>query len=335
MSYAYPKAGTRNSAVRVGVVAATGGATTWMKTPGDPREHYIPRMQWLDPETLAFQYTNRAQTGNRLMLGTAASGEVTAAFQESGQAWLDSVRGLTGGRGDADPALWFNNQREFTWTSDKSGWSHVYAVDRTSGRDRPLTVMQGDVIAVEALDERGNRLYFIASPTNATQRYLYSVPLNSSAAARRVTPEGQAGSNEYDISPDSRWALHTHSRVDSSPTVDLIALPEHRVVRRLVDNAALRAKVAPMLAQRVEFVSVETPGGVVMDGYVIKPRSFDPKRAYPVIVYVYGEPADVTVIDRWSGGRCCSVALSRTRGTWSSASTTAARRRLRGLRGER
>ena len=303
MSYAYPKAGTRNSAVRVGVVAAAGGTTTWMNTPGDPREHYIPRMQWLDPETLAFLYTNRAQTENRLMLGAAASGVVREVFRESGEAWLDSVTPdpLTGDGGDLDPASWFNNKREFTWKSDKDGWSRVYAVDRTSGRDRLLTAIQGDVIELQALDERGNRLYFIASPNNATQRYLYSVPLNGSAAARQVTPDVQAGTNGYVISPDGRWALHLHSSVDSPPTIDLIALPEHKVVRRLVDNTALRMKVAPMLAQPVEFVRVEISGGVVMDGYVVKPRSFDPSRTYPVIVYVYGEPADVTVVDRWGG----------------------------------
>jgi dipeptidyl-peptidase-4 len=300
LSYPYPKAGTRNSAVRIGVVAAGGGATTWMKTPGDPRDHYIPRLQWIDAATVAFHYTNRAQTENRMLVGAAATGAVTEVFRETGQAWLDSVRGLTG-TGDADPASWFGDRREFTWITDKDGWSHVYAVDRTNRRDRLLTAIPGDVIEVESLDERGNRLYFIASPDDATQRYLYSAPLSGAAPAQRLTPRDHSGTHGYDISPDGRWALHTYSTVDSPPRIDLISLPDHKVVRPLVDNDALRAKMAPMLRPPVEFVRVEIPGGVSIDGYVVKPRSFDPQRSYPVIVYVYGEVAGVTVMDRWLG----------------------------------
>jgi dipeptidyl-peptidase-4 len=299
-TYAYPKAGTRNSAVRIGVVAAGGGATTWMKTPGDPRDFYIPRMQWVDAATVAFHHVNRAQTDNRMLLGAAGTGVVTTAFHETGKAWLDSVRALVGA-GDSDPAWWINDGREFTWTSDKDGWSHVYAVDRASGRDRLLTALQGDVVEVEGLDRSGNRLYFIASPENATQRYLYSAPLTGQAAATRITPADRRGTSSYDLSPDGRWALHTHSAVDAPPTIDLIALPEHTAVRRLIDNRSLAARVAPLVTPPVEFVSVEIPGPVRMDGYVVKPRTFDPGRRYPVVVFVYGEPANVTVTDRWIG----------------------------------
>jgi dipeptidyl-peptidase-4 len=301
LSYPYPKAGTRNSAVRIGIVAVDGGTTRWIAAPGEAREHYIPRMQWIDAETVAFHYTSRTQTENRMMLGKAATGVVTEAFRETGTAWLDSVmRGLDR-PGDADPAVWFNDKREFTWVSDKDGWSHVYAVDRMTGRNRLLTTMQADVIELNALDERGNRVYFIASPDHATQRYLYSAPLNGSASPVRITPADRRGTNAYEISPDGRWALHTHSSVDSPPSIDLIALPEHQVVRRLIDNKTLTTKVASLLTQRVEFVTVEIPGLVAIDGYVVKPRSFDPARTYPVIVFVYGEPATVTVTDRWIG----------------------------------
>ena len=45
----YPKAGTTNSAVRIGVVSADGGQTTWMQMPGDSRQNYLSRLEWLDP----------------------------------------------------------------------------------------------------------------------------------------------------------------------------------------------------------------------------------------------------------------------------------------------
>ena len=56
-----------------------------------------------------------------------------------------------------------------------------------------------------------------------------------------------------------------------------------------------------MLNPPVEFTTVDIGGGVALDGYIIKPSSFDPSRKYPVIVYVYGEPASQTVSNRWGG----------------------------------
>jgi len=85
--------------------------------------------------------------------------------------------------------------------------------------------------------------------------------------------------------------------------VELVALPEHRVVRTLADNSALASKAAALLTPRTEFLSVDIGGGVVLDGSMFTPPGFDPARRYPAIVYVYGEPASQTVVDRWGGSR--------------------------------
>jgi dipeptidyl-peptidase-4 len=85
------------------------------------------------------------------------------------------------------------------------------------------------------------------------------------------------------------------------PRTEVLSLPDHRPIRRLVDNATLSAKIAPLLLPPVEFLKVDLGGGVVLDGYLIKPRTFDPSKKYPVLVHVYGEPASTTVNDRWGG----------------------------------
>src|SRR5262249_49748563 len=105
------------------------------------------------------------------------------------------------------------------------------------------------------------------------------------------------------ISPDGRWAFHTYSRADVPPQVDLVSLPDHRVVRTLAASAAMTAKVAPLNSPPTEFVTVDVGGGVTLDASLVKPRDFNPSRKYPLIVYVYGEPASQTVVDRWGGGR--------------------------------
>ena len=298
-TFAYPKAGTTNSAVRLGVVPAAGGMTTWIQAPGDARQHYIVRLQFLDSDRVAFLQANRAQTESRMLIGAAATGVVTEVFREQANAWLDSISGLFD-PGD-DPALWFDNGRQFTWVSDKDGWSHVYAVSRETSKDRLLTRFDADVIEMAGLAAPDNRLYFIASPENATERYLYAASLSGDGAPVRVTPAGAPGTHTYQLSPDGRSAVHTFSSANTPPRTELISLPDHRTIRTFVDNAALAQRVAGTLTPTVELVQVSIGSGVTMDGYVLKPKTFDETRKYPVIVYVYGEVAGVTVTNRWMG----------------------------------
>ncbi|HQZ16147.1 MAG TPA: prolyl oligopeptidase family serine peptidase, partial [Vicinamibacteria bacterium] len=119
------------------------------------------------------------------------------------------------------------------------------------------------------------------------------------------TPESQPGSHSYNVAPGGRMAFHAYSRYDQPPVQDVVALPEHRSLRALTDVSALAAKVAPLLTPAVEFFIVDIGSGIhiPLDGWMLKPKGFDPKKRYPVIVFVYGEPASQTVTDRWGGGR--------------------------------
>jgi len=166
----------------------------------------------------------------------------------------------------------------------------------------PITPAGSDLIARGQVDDKNGWFYYDASPTNATQRYLYRARLDGTGVPERLTPPDQPGSHRYVFSPDSRWALHTYSTFDKPPATDLVRLPDHRSERMLEDNAALAALVKPLIARPTEFFQLDIGGGVVMDAWMIKPRDFDPAKKYPVFVYVYGEPAGQTVMDDWRGG---------------------------------
>ncbi len=137
--FPYPKTGTKNSAVRVGIVSADGGATRWVQAPGDPRDHYIARLEWVEAATVALQQLNRHQNTLDMLLADAATGSVRRAFRDQSDSWVDVP----------DEVVWFNQNREFTWTSEKDGWRHVYAVSR-DGAERLLTKFDGDVAAIAA-----------------------------------------------------------------------------------------------------------------------------------------------------------------------------------------
>jgi dipeptidyl-peptidase-4 len=290
----YPKVGEPNSASRIGVVSSGGGKTRWFELPGDPRNHYLARMEWANnSRDVCFQRLNRLQNTNWVMLGDIQTGEVRTILTEQDDAWVDVGNDLH----------WLDKGKQFTWVSERDGWRHIYIASRDWKQVALLTPGEYDIISLQTVDEVGRWVYFTASPDNPTQRYLYRVSLDVSAQAERVTPSDQSGTHSYRISPDSRWAFHTFSSFDDPPLTTLVRLPEHEVVRTLIDNSSLRNKVKAFKRHPVEFFRIEIEKGVELDGWSMKPPDFDPKKRYPLLFFVYGEPWGTTVVDRWGGNR--------------------------------
>ena len=300
----YPKAGTTNSAGRIGVVAATGGATTWLAIDGDPRNEYLARMDWAglnNSSELLIQRMNRPQNEIDVLLADARTGTVKTILVERDSAWVDVVNDVR----------WLDKDRVFTWMSERNGWRRMYSVSRDGATIKALSADSMDVThpafafgaqAVLGTDATGEYIYHYASPQNPTQLYLYRTSLKRPGATTRVTPADQPGTHSYSISPNGRYAVHTWSAFGTPPTVELITLPDHRRVRVLQDNAELRARVAGLELGPREFFRVDIGDGVKLDGWMIKPPGFDQTKKYPVLFEVYGEPAAQTVTDSWGGG---------------------------------
>ena len=287
----YPKAGTTNSAVTAGVVSVDGGKITWLDIPGDPRDNYLPWMEWAGPGEIMVQRINRRQNHDDVLLVNAETGKARNVVAERDSAWVDLVGEVP----------WLKGDREFLWTSERDGWRHVYRVDRSSGKATLVTPGNFDVLSMAGLDQQGGWVYYLASPDNATQRFLYRSRLSGKGAAERVTPRVAGGSHGYSVSPDGKWALHTWSDFDTPPVTDLVALPAHRSVRTLVANDTLKSRVASFTATKGSFFKVTLPDSATLDGWMIRPADFDSTKHYPVLMFVYGEPASQTVRDQWMG----------------------------------
>ena len=297
--YKYPKPGQTNSAVRLGIVSAAGGPTLWLKTPGDPRNTYIPYTEWTGDNQIILQHMNRLQNTNTVFIANPDTGALRQMFQDKNDSWVEVNRNLR----------WIEGGRRLLFTSERDGWRHLYAISR-EGDARLITNAPFDMVSLAAVDEPGGWAYFIASPENATQRYLYRARLDGSKT-ERITPANQPGTHTYNISPDCQWAFHSVSTFDSPGESDLISLPAHKVVRVLNDNAALKAQVAPILAGRTEMVHIPVGHDTTLDGWLIRPTKFDPSKKYPIIVNVYGEPAASTVNDSWgANNRMLMAALA-------------------------
>ena len=291
----YPKAGQTNSAGRAGVVSAAGGETRWLNIPGDPRNNYITRMEWVPAKggskELVIQHMNRLQDTLHVMLADAETGQARTLFTEADVPWVDHF----------DQLQFLNGGKDILWMSERSGWSQLYLIPRDGGAPRPLTSGDFDVFGVQRVDTIGKWVYYVASPDNPTQRYLYRINYAKRVPAQRLTPQGETGWHTYAMSPGSRYAVHTYSRFGVPPTIALVSLPDNRTLRTLVDNVELKAKLAGLRLGATEFRQIDIGSGIKLNAAFIKPPHFDSTARYPVFFYVYGGPGSQTVTDNWGG----------------------------------
>ena len=233
--FPYPKPGTKNSAVRVGIVASDGGAAVWVKSAEPLRDHYIPRMEWADERTLVLQNMNRLQNRNDVMLADVTSGDARRILRDEGRGWVEHM----------DEVAWLHGGREFVWVSESDGWRHAYAVKPDGSGKRLLTKIRWR----SGLDYRGRH--------RRREPLLHCVPCECDPAlpvcgearrrrnrARASRQLNQPGTHGYNVSPNGRWAMHSWSSFQSPPRTEIVALPDHRSVRVLVDNAVLASKVS-------------------------------------------------------------------------------------------
>lgn len=288
----YPKVGAELSAVKIGIVPATGGKTRWFDIPGDPQNNYLARMDFIpDSNEVMIQQLNRSQNRNQVWIGDIDSMTLSNILTEEDEAFLDIH----------DNILWLEDGKYFTWSSERDGWLHLYKVSRDGSKVQAITKGDFDVESISCIDPISGFVYYIASPEDFTQRYLYRSQINGTGKAERITPAKNSGQNAYQISSDSKFAVHTFQNATTPPVTSLVSIPDHKEMRVLEGNGDLKAKYQNLGLNPKEFIKVDI-GDVELDAWMIKPMGFDASKKYPLLFYVYGEPAGSTVQDSWSGG---------------------------------
>ena len=307
----YPKVGEAPSPVRIGVVSLGNGFIRWMDIDGDPQQNYLPRMEWSGANELVVQQLNRKQQESKLMYCNATDGKSRTFWAESSNSWVDLNAD--------DPAgwNWVKKGTEFIWVSEKDGWRHIYRISRDGRTETLLTKGNYDIDDIKCIDEAKNYIYFTASLENATQKYLYRVNIDKGTVVKQVlnavqkvidkisnapdepemvTDKNLAGTHTYDISPTGRYAVHSFSNHNTPPVSEWISLPDSKPL-----NAAksIAASIKTNDNSDVEYTRVVTAGNVILDAWINKPKNFDPEKKYPVVLYVYGEPAASTVQDSY------------------------------------
>lgn len=298
----YPKVGESPSPAKIGVIDLASQKTTWLNIPGDPQQHYLPRMEWNSPELLLVQQLNRKQNHSKIYSVNVPANEAKVISEEKEETWIDvlssweNVYGIT----YRHEFKWINGGKEFLWFSEKDGWRHLYRVD-LSGKETLITVGEYDVINLLHVNEKENLVYFHASPSNATQKYLYKIRLDGKGKAELVTPSDLQGTHNYVVSPSGKFAMHQFSNSYTKPSSEWINLPKHEP---LDASKSIKANLSQNQGPKtVEFFKINTSDGTEMDGWMVKPKNFDPSKKYPVVFFVYTEPWGANVKDSYGVAR--------------------------------
>lgn len=299
----YPKVGETPSACKVGVVNVDDAKTTWMNIPGDARQHYLVRMEFIpSTEKLLIQQLNRKQNQSKLFIAEPKTGTSRLIQQEEDAAWVDIYQ--AGNKYTVDFTnnfIWNNEGKNILWATEKDGWRHLYNVSLEGKKEQLITKGAYDFIDLSFIDTKKGYVYFMASPNNATQSYLYKTKLNGKGKLELVSPKALEGTHNYNVSPTGAFAIHSFSNHFTKPASEIISLANHESVNTEGSIEANLSKLEE--TPGVEFIKVTTSEGVEMDGWMVKPTNFDATKKYPVVFYVYTEPAGTTVNDTYGAGR--------------------------------
>lgn len=301
----YPKVGEKPSSCRIGVADLQSASVTWMKLPVEQDRNYIVRMEFIPwSQELLIHQLNRKQNESRLFVADPTTGNSRLVYTETDKAWVDVFDYSGRDYYEIDYTLsyyWLVDRKSIIWTSEKDGWRHLYEVSPDGKQENLITGGSFDIIEFSGVDKKNGLVYFMASPENAAQKYLYYCKFDGKGKPHLVSPEELKGTHQYSLSPDCRFALHSFSNHFTRPSEELITLNGHKSVnsgKSLIERYD-SLKIKPY----AEFFSLTTVDGVTMDGWMVKPANFDPSKKYPVVFEVYTEPWEATVKDKFGVGR--------------------------------
>jgi dipeptidyl-peptidase-4 len=284
----YPKAGTPNSEVRIGVVDLASGRTTWADL-GPERDIYVAAMDFAgSPDTIWLTRLNRRQNRLDLVLADTRTGAARVVMSDSDATWVDPHE-----------PLWLDGGRRFLFVSERDGYAQVYLYDRSGTLIRRVTPGGWDVLGLYGVDEARRVLYFTGAVDGPLTRPLLRIGLDGAGLAR---VSAEPGTHEVEFAPGFRFYVDVYSRF-GVPPVETLHRADGAPVRVLADNHVLRDRLAALGLRAPEFLAVPGADGTALHGWIIKPPDFDPARRYPLLMYVYGGPGDQQVVDRWTGER--------------------------------
>ena len=299
----YPKTGTANPIVKIGIMELEDTETTWIDLPD---YEYLARVKWLpDNKRLVVQTMNRAQTALDMYFVDRSTGKSKHIMKEADEAWVNIN----------DDLYFLKNGKHFIWQSERDGYAHLYRFDMKGKLVNQITKgkwalrSSGGVFwlrkSVSAIDEKNGLVYFTALEKSSVERHLYRIKFDGSGM-KRMTPKD--GTHRLTFSPNSKYYFDSFSNV-STPTSLSLYENSGRIKKVL---AGARTEMAAKLdIQIAELFTIPTSDGFAMPAEILKPKDFGPNKKYPIIYHIYAGPSAPTVFNAWTTARYWDQILLR------------------------
>ena len=286
----YPKAGDKNSIVRIGVIDISKKENRWIDI-GEPfdstQDTYIPRIQWTGKANeLSYQKLNRAQNKVELHFADVTTGNTKLILSDSSKTWVES---------ETSNPRFLKNGKGFLWTSERDGFNHIYFYDMNGKLLRQLTKGNYDVQSISTVDEKNELVYFTAGNPTPMEKQLFAVELDGGEVKRILQSKG---THNINFSPDCKYFIDSYSDANTPTKISLFNA-KGKLVRTIEENVVKAFEEYPY--SQKEFFTFKTSDGTELNGWKILPMNFDATKKYPVLMYVYGGPGSQTVLDAWGG----------------------------------
>ncbi len=286
-TFKYPKVGEDNAKVSAHIYNLKKEESMAVGM-GDMNDMYIPRIKWTrDPNKLCVYKMNRHQNQLDLMLADAKTGRTDLLLSETNKYYIDVT----------DDIRFLKNGIEFIWTSEKSGYNHIYVYSMKGNELRQLTKGEFDVTSFYGVDEKNNKVFYQAAAKSPMQREVYQVSLDGKSSKQMVSVDGTSRaqfSSTFDY-----FVLNNSSA--NRPATYTVYDKNSKKVRLIEGNKDLNYKMREYNVASVDFMKIPNEGNGDLNAYMIKPTNMDKGKKYPVLMYVYGGPGSQTVNDSWGG----------------------------------
>ena len=270
--FKYPKAGEDNSVVKVYFYNLENDKNTYIYTEKD--YEYLPRIKWTnDPKTLAIYGMNRHQNELDFVLANAEDGTNRVLFTEKDEYYIDIHDNLT-----------FLPEDNFIWTSEKSGFNHIY-IKNLAGSEEQITKGEWEITAFDGVDSDKMEIYYRSTEEGSINRSLYVQNLETNEKRKLST---QIGFNSTRFSKNLKYYLNSYSNANTAPYYTLHN-SSGKQIKVLEDNAEFNKEMEEYNLSEKEFFIIKTEDAE-LNAWMIKPPNFDKNKEYPLYMFLYGGP---------------------------------------------
>ncbi|MBT3209985.1 MAG: S9 family peptidase [Bacteroidetes bacterium] len=287
--FKYPKAGEDNAIVSINVFDFNTKKSI-VADIGTETDQYVPRIKWTkDNDIFAIYKMNRLQNKLEILLANAKNGSTQIILTEEDEKYVDEVKDNT--------VIFLNDKKHFIYSSEKSGFYHLYLYDLNGNLVNQITQGEWDVTDFNGYDTKSKRVFFTSAEDSPLQRKVCSIKLNGKS---KKDISQKIGTNKAVFSKNFKYFINYYSNANS-PTYVSLHNSSGKFVRELKNNNSLIEKMTDYGFSKKEFFSFKTSENVELNAWMIKPSDFDENKKYPVFFTIYGGPGSQTVTDSWDG----------------------------------